>query len=378
MKRTGEPMVVAIACAFIGMTVSALSVVAVTSLKEFHPSAIIRMSESEPLAELARSIDPNFQFVTPDAHYDGVYYYAIALDPFATGEAHQLIDLSSYRYSHAGYGWAAWIVSLGFQSAVPIALLAIGLVSMGVASGVGSLISTHLGRSPWGGLFVALNPGIIYSVSADTGEPFAAALLGLLFLAWWRGRWVWVGLLVVVLCITKEIFLLVAAALFVWKLLDVLRTGNRVGMIPALAAASAGPIMWTAWQAYLYERFDAFALSGVPKSIYLPLQGWLESLSIAAGLSFSTADSQQIGQIAVPLIIAVGTLLLIGIYYARRLRTELEAVYLFLAAITLCLGPLQVVYPKDLLRLAATPLILLPAVVARRPGNDLGVVTRET
>lgn len=377
MKRTGEPMAVAIACALIGMTVSALSVVAVTSLKEFHPSAIIRMSESEPLAELARSNDSNFQFVTPDAHYDGVYYYAIALDPFATGEAHQLIDLSAYRYSHAGYGWAAGLVSLGFQGAVPFALLAVGLLSMGVASGIGSLISSRLGRSAWGGLFVALNPGIIYSVSADTGEPFAAALLGLLILAWWGGRWLWVGLLLIMLCLTKEIFLLVAAALFLWKLLDVLRTGNRDGMIPTLLATSAGPIMWTAWQAYLYAHFDAFALSGIPKSVYLPLEGWLESLSIAAGLSISTADSQQIGQIAVPLIIAVGALLLIGIYQARRLRTELEAVYLFLAAFTLCLGPLQVVYPKDLLRLAATPLILLPALVARRPRDDLGSLTRE-
>lgn len=364
MRKLEEPMLIAIACAVIAMFIGAFSVLSIISLKDFEVSAIVRMSGEEPLSRLARSIDPSFQFVFPEAHYDGVYYYAIALDPFATKEAHELIDLSAYRYSHPGYGWAAWLASLGQPRLVPSALLAVGLSSVGLASLIASIISARLGWSPWGGLVVALNPGVIYAVSADTGEAFALVLLGLLILAWRGRRWIWVTALTVALCMTKEIFLLVSAALFLWKLIEIRRGGTRDSLVRALLAVSAGPVTWALWQVYLFMRFDGFSLSEVPESVFLPFQGWMEAFSIAAGLSLSTADSTQVGQIAVPLIAAVGTMLLLGIIAARRLRTEIEVIYLFLAVFTFCLGPLQIVYPKELLRLSSTPLILLPAVIA--------------
>ena len=340
---------------------------AIVSPNGLDVTSIIRMSGVEPMAELTRTIEPNFEFVSADAHYDGVYYYAIVLDPLATAEAHELIDLAAYRYSHVGYGWAAWLASLGNPAFAPIGLLFVGIVSIGGAAAIASVISRQLGWSPWGGLLVALNPGLVYSVSSDTGEPFAALLLGLLLLALGKRRWLWVGILMVALCLTKEIFLVVGAGLFVWVWLDAWRTKGDYDLFAPLAAICAGPIAWILWNAYLYQAFDLFALSEAPKSLYLPLEGWAQSLTIAAGLSLSTQDSQQVGQIAVPLIVVVGALLIVGMYYSRRLRTEIEAAYLFLAAFTLCLGPLQVVYPKDLLRLTSMPLILLPALLRKRP-----------
>ena len=366
MKKLDEPILVAIACAVIAMFVSGIAVLTVISLTDFNITSIVRMSPADDVAKLAREIDPSFQLVAGEAHYDGVYYYAIALDPLATKEAHQLIDLSAYRYSHAGFGWAAWLMSFGQPSLVPGALLGLGLASVGAASAIASVISSRLGWTPWAGLLVGLNPGVIYAVSADTGEPFALVLLGLLILCWWKRRWAWAGALGVALCLTKEMFLFVCAGLFVWTLLEMRRNRTREGSLGALAAASVGPLSWILWQVYLFTKFEEFSLSEVPKSFYVPFAGWIESLSIAGGLSLSTADSTQVGQVSVPLIVAIGALLAIGIYMARRMRTEIEAIFLFLAVFAFCWGPYQLVYPKELLRLAATPLILLPALIGSR------------
>ena len=374
MKKPSESVSIALACAVIGVAISALAVLSITSLKELNSSVLVRMSPVEPMADLARSIEEDFQFVSEEGHYDGVYFYAIAIDPFATKEAHDLIDLSPARYSHAGYGWAAWVFSLGHPGWVPQALLMVSLLSIGGASAIASIISERIGSTPWGGLFVALNPGLVYSVSADTSEPFAALLLGLLLLAWRAERWVYVAILAVAIALTKEIFLIVLGAMFAWRLLKVIREPGAGRVVAPLAALTMGPVVWVMWQIYLYLQFDVFALSITPKLVYLPLQGWAEAMTIASGLSLSTADSQQVGQISVPLLAASAGLLAVGIYKARRLRSLFDMVYLFVAVFTFCYGPLQLVYPKDWLRLGSTAFILLPAVLFGRADDfDAGV-----
>ena len=375
MRKLDEPILIAIACAVIGVAISGVAILSVLAQKGADPSALVRMSEAEPLSELARSIDPGFEFVPPAAHYDGVYFYAIAIDPFATKTAHTLIDLSPARYSHAGYGWMAWVFSLGRPESVPTALVLVGLLSIGAASAIGSVISNQLGQSAWGGLFVALNPGLIYSVTADTSEPFGALLLGLLFLAWRSRRWILVGLLSVALSLTKEIFLILLFGFFVWRCLKALRDRSRERLIAPLIALSTGPVVWIAWQIYLHSSFDGFAFSETPKLIYFPLTGWVDALTIAAGLGVSTADSAQVGQASVPLLCASAGLLAIGIFKAARLRNVFDSAYLFVAVFTFCYGPLQLVYPKDWIRLGSTAFLLLPAVLFmhHRPYESYGL-----
>lgn len=366
MRKLDEPILIAILCGVIGVAISGIAVLSVIAQKGSDPSALVRMSETEPLSAVARAIDPEFQFVAPEAHYDGVYFYAIALDPFATKAAHELIDLGPARYSHAGYGWMAWIFSLGRPEAVPTALLLVGLLSIGLGSAVASVISNQLGVSPWGGLFVALNPGLIYSVTADTSEPFGTLLLGLLFLAWRSRRWVLVAILSVALSLTKEIFLIVLFGFFVWRCTKAIRERSRQELIAPLVAVSSGPVAWMLWHVYLSIRFDGFAFAETPQLIYYPLAGWVDSLIIAAGLGVSTADSQQVGQASVPLLCASAGLLAIGIYKAVRWRNVIDTTYLFVAIFTFCYGPLQLVYPKDWMRLSSTAFVLLPAVLLTR------------
>lgn len=367
-KDLDEASLIAVACGIIAVTVAGLAVVSVMVLKDLSPSVLVRMSGSEPMAELAREIDPDFEFVSSDGHYDGVYFYAIALDPFATKTAHELIDLAPARYSHAGYGWTAWLFGLGRPEWFPASLMVVGLLSIGGAAAVASIIAKQLGVTPWGGLFVALNPGLVYSVTADTSEPLGALLLGFLYLAWRRKKWVIVTLLSIALALTKEIFLIVLGGFFVWRCIKALRDKPRDlrRLMAPLAALSAGPVAWVLWHLYLYTRFDELATSGTPKLIYWPFQGWIEALSIAAGLNLSTADSTQVGQASVPILAISAALLAMGIYRSRRLRNVFEVTFLFVAAFTFCYGPYQLVYPKDWFRLGSTAIILLPAVLLGR------------
>ena len=41
--------------------------------------------------------------------YDGAYFYAIARDPIATGQAHRLLNEAPYYWGHPAYGWLAWL-----------------------------------------------------------------------------------------------------------------------------------------------------------------------------------------------------------------------------------------------------------------------------
>jgi hypothetical protein len=323
------------------------------------------MSPTEPLATIARSADPSFSFVDPQSHYDGAYFYAVARDPIARGNAHGLIDRAAYRYGHPGYGWLAWIASAGRPRAVPAALLGLGLVGGAVAAFAASRVSEALGWSPWGGLVVAVTPGIVYAVTADTSEPVALAVLSLALLAWLHRRWRWAALALGAGCFVKEPLLLAPIGLFVWELVAWFRRRRVQSGGPKLAALAIGPVLYVGWYVYLRSTFGIWPFRQEQQDfLTLPLSGWWDSMRRAARLAASTFDQMQIGNAGVALIAVTGLLLLVGIVRAVRAKTPLDPIFVFMALLVLSLNWYGVLYPKDLIRETALPMALLPAVVA--------------
>src|SRR5687767_8974918 len=149
-------------CAFAALLLSGLAVGAILSGPDANVTSLLRMAPGDPIATLALEHEQDLRYV-PSGHYDGVYYYAIALDPLASGQAHQLIDLGAHRYGHPGYGWLGWLTSLGNPGWVPQVLLVLSLSGMAVAAFFASVLSRDLGLGPWGGAVIALNPGLIFS-----------------------------------------------------------------------------------------------------------------------------------------------------------------------------------------------------------------------
>lgn len=357
---------IAVTCALAALFAAGIPTAASLKVLDGRVSGMVRMAAIEPIAPYARAGDSEFRFVDIGAHYDGVYFYAIARDPFAQGEAHELIDKSAYRYGHAGYGWMAGLLSLGRASAIPLVLLLLGLAGMAAAGAGMSLLFAHHGLTPWGGLFVAFNPGLIYAVTTLTSEAAGAAVCIWALLMWARKRYAVATVLLVVLSLIKEPFVMVPVGIALWEGLrwlgtrrEPLRELLRRGVLLAL-----GPIIFIAWYVYLRGVFGHWSFEATEGFFAFPFTGWFESMEIASQMATGDSNASQLGAASAPLLAAVMAILLLGFVASSRVTNIVDAPYFFLALIAAALQPIGVLYPKDLIREVAIPLVLVPFVVA--------------
>jgi hypothetical protein len=344
-------------------------VVASLHWQAWDTASLVRMRASLPIAQLAVRDQPDFPLRKRSGFYDGAFFYAIARDPLATGEAHGLmtqttfdsrhqVNEAPYYWGHPAYGWLAWLASGGGRPrAIPDALLAVGLLSILIAGAAASGLARAIGWSPWGGLAVALNPGLVLAVDHDTSEPLGAALLLLGLVVYARGRRAWAVGLFAALCFVKEPLVLVPLALAAWELW-------RTRRPPLVAAAVVPAVLW-----WLYVRIHlgAFPSGQGGQRLVAPLSGWWRGLLDAASQSWNKGvDTAQLGEAAVPLIVVVGLAIVVGCIYAFRARTAVDVVFLALALLYACITSKGVQYPKDLMRELALVLTLLPFVIAAR------------
>jgi hypothetical protein len=355
-----RPYVIPLACAVVALASAGAGVAASLDKQAWDTSALVRMHDTLPLAKLALNDDPGFRLRHISGFYDGAYFYAIARDPLATGQAHQLLDETPYYWGHPAYGWLAWLASAGGRpAAVPDALLAVGLLSILVAGAAASVLARAIGWSPWGGLVVALNPGLVFAVYSDTSESLGAALLLLGLAAYARGRRGWAIGLFAALCLVKEPLVLVPLAIGAWELW-------RTRRPPFVAAAVVPAVLW--WL-YLRIHLGAFPFGQGSERLTAPFAGWTQGVLDAALQSWDPSiDAAQLGEAAVALIIVVGLAILVAAVYALRLRSVVAPAFLAIAVLYACITPNGVQYPKDLIRELALVLTLLPFVLATR-GN---------
>jgi hypothetical protein len=356
-ESAARARIVALACALAALLAAGVTVTVSLARQDWDTAALVRLHGTLPLAQLATRDRPAFPLRGDSGFYDGAYFYAIARDPLATGEAHRLLDEAPYYWGHPGYGWAAWLASVGgHPGAVPPALLAVGLLSMLVAGAAASLLAGSLGWTPWGGLAVALDPGLAFAVANDTSETLGAALLALGLLAYVRGRLGWAVGLLAALALVKEPFVLVPLAIAAWELR---RDRSR---LPVVAVAIVPAL---AWWLYVRIHLGSFPFGQGSSRLTAPFVGWERALLDAASQSWSGGvDTAQLGQAAVPLLVAAALAILVATGAALRLRTVVDPVYLVLTALYVCIVSKGVQYPKDLIRELAPVLFLLPFALA--------------
>jgi len=311
---------------------------------------------------MAQQVRQPFSFVAGAAHYDGVYYYAIARDPLAQGQPHELIDSASYRYGHPGYGWLAWISSGGGRpGAVPAALLFVSLLGLGFAGAAASVLARDLGMSPWWGLSIALNPGLLFAISVDASETVGVALALLALLAWRRERWLTAGIAIAAGCFTKEPLVLVPAGLLVWEALQWARRGRPPALFLRAFAILAGPVLYAVWLAYVGWIFGIFPFEEINQLVGPP-HGWTDTLSRARDLVTTGAEA-QVGMLTPALLVAAAGALLLGFVRAVRVRESHDPVYTLLVLVAFCSNWIVLLFPKDLVRTMALPFALLPFVL---------------
>jgi hypothetical protein len=371
-RRPAVAVPTGVVCGLLALLAAAIALGATLVEHNGNLSVLVHMSPDEPMAEIARA-DPKFAFVDPAAHYDGVYFFAMAIDPLALGDAHTRIDAPANRYGHPAYAWVSGILTLGQQPLLPVALLLVSLAALFIAAVALSDLASALGLSAWLGLAVPFNPGLIYAVTADTAEAFGAALLAASLLAWLLRRRLLAALLIVPLCFAKEPLLAVPVGLAVWELLRLLpdRLRPRVigaasvrDAVQALAALAVGPLLYVAWNVYVHTRFGVFPFEQGLDRLSLPFTGWADTLSRASQLSTQGYGEMQVGQAMVPILAVLFVGIGVAAVVALRARTPVDIVYLFSALLMLCLGWLPLLYPKDMIRISSFVLLLAPFVFA--------------
>lgn len=345
------------------MVALALATIAVIpSLKPvgWNVTALPRVDATTGMGAEARAIDPSFYLVQQDA-YDGQFYWGIAVDPLATGSLHRSFDNASYRYGHPLYGWLGWLGSAGQAPAAAAALLVVGLVSLFAAAVAAGCLGLARGSSGWEGLFVALNPGLLYSATHDLAEPLAAALLLAALNGYVRGRRLLMLGCLVLLPFAKEVLVLVPFALLAWELLR-----RRIDVGRALAVLVT-VLPAAAWWTYARLHLGAWFTSG-DNALGAPFTGWANALEVAGIRSYdATWSVAQLGEATIVGLAALLGLLAVAVLVASRIRGPIDPVFLALAAVVACLAPIGTQLLRDAFRNTSLLLVLVPFVIASPP-----------
>jgi hypothetical protein len=221
-----------------------------------------------------------------DQAFDGQFFYRIGVAPWSTEGrvAGVQNDLPSLRNARWGYGAAAWVVSGGDPDLVPWALIAINVAAAFAVGAVGGGLARSAGRhAAWGALFV-LWPGFAYSLSLDTSELMAAALVlgGLLALR--HQRWVLTGAVLTAAVLTRDTttvvpFAVALAGGIAWARRRTTPSPDRAAL-PQLAAGLVPLAAFGGWQLLQRARFGSLPLtSSGDNNLSAPLGGFVEQLA---------------------------------------------------------------------------------------------------
>ncbi len=224
---------------------------------------------------------PHFLAIRPpDQAYDGQFFYRLGVAPFSTAKTVSGVtfDLPALRNARWLSGGLAWLLSGGRPAGVPWALLAINFAAAIALGAVAGALARSSGRHAGWGLLLALYPGYAYTLTLDTSELLAGALvLGGLY-AGRRQRWAYAAVLLSLAVLARDTTVAIAAGLAAGGAYLLLRR-RRDGW-GALLAGATGVVVFAGWQVLQRVRFHAWPFVQSRKNnISGPFRGLAHELS---------------------------------------------------------------------------------------------------
>jgi hypothetical protein len=352
-KARDRQETVALICALIALAVACISLAPTLAYVGWNPSVTLHIAVSNSVFyRLIRSSTPNLVTVPGWTTYDSALYYAMARDPLGLGIFHQLPAWMPYRYQHAGYSWLAFIASFGFAPLLPNVMLCLNLALFALSGYILSLLAVQIGRSPWWGLLVAVDPGLLMAINYDTTEvTLACAVLLGLFL--WLRRHPAAGAAVAAACFAKELGWALPVGLGLYetaafarahypslgemsraRLGELIGAARESGLARRLAILLIGPALSSLWFAYdeiviaptsnflagYAPRNVASSLVHVPLRL-VPVAGlWLLPLFVAVALALLLRGSRALrGRALRPPAIPLAALAVVALVLAALL-----------------------------------------------------------
>ena len=271
---------------------------------------------------------PSGMPIRPKYGYDGQFFYRLAINPVNFSHTAYGITMDqAYRFMRIGYPVITWLVSFGQSALVPYMLVAVNVAALGALGYLGALIARLSGRHAAYGLLLPGYFGLVTSLSRDTAEPVAAALLVAGLLALRARRPIAASLLLAFAALTRETAMVAVAAIAIVRLVGLLRRRNRLGREDIAWALPA--VTFVGWQGIVYAFSGTVPLladtgrnAGTP--LIAPFVAIGHNLSRLDILGYNAADV-WLAELAVLLLFAAAAL--------RSMRTPAAPIHERLALV---------------------------------------------
>ena len=182
--------------------------------------------------------------------YDGQFVYYIARDP---SNAAPLIDVPAYRYQRILLPALGIVGSIGQDTLIPWALLAINLLALAAGIAILEHLLIEHKVSRWYAVGYGLSLGVFGAARLSTTETLAYALvLGAIWLIR-QERWLWGAVLLALAALAKETTLVFVAAYGLYWLSQ--RKWSQTIVVGIIAL-----LPFAIWQVILFNWFGEFGV----------------------------------------------------------------------------------------------------------------------
>lgn len=207
--------------------------------------------------------------------YDGVGFYALALNPFST-EFIAVADDPGYRQQRILYPIAAWLLARATGQSVLLTLAIVNVLASMAAAWVVAGLAIKWNAHPALGAVAGLSPPMLVGTIHDTAEPLALALMIAGIVAATERRPLATAVLLTAAVMTRETTAVAALSLLLWLMVRFLR--DRRANLAMAAAGSIPLVIMAGWQCFLkLEWGSAPILSGGSARLSsVPVLDWLK------------------------------------------------------------------------------------------------------
>jgi hypothetical protein len=180
----------------------------------------------------------------------------------------------AYRAQRPVWGYLTWAVSLGQARFTGWVLIALTIVSCGLAAAVTAFLLAQRGRSQWWALIVPIAG--FETLTEATPELFSLALVGTGVVLWQRGRRGSAAAVLSVAVLTRETMLLAVVAIALWELAHA--AGDVRARVRRVLPLAAPFVVYLTWISGLRLRLGNWPFNRSHDRLSAPGVGLLDAL----------------------------------------------------------------------------------------------------
>ena len=260
-----------------GLAIGAAFAVRVMLPYGMDPTVFLRLGDESPIQTTYARALLGDAISRRDFAHDGRWFFIQANDPWYVDTEHHaaFLDRPRYRAQRMLLPTVASAFGTLPPEAIVWSLLITNVLWLAVGAMLAGKVATASGLSPWLGLWMPLNPGLLFELEIGGAGILAYALAVGGVWALIRGHRTASAMSFAAAALTKEVMLLFAVGVFALAWLRERRPTWRLVIVPAVVVA--------AWFAYLAVRLsDIRGAGGGQDAFSAPFLGFAQAIRVWA------------------------------------------------------------------------------------------------